>query len=68
MKHCKLLVCLLSKPTNSLRVDCLLQESTYQLSLLSGSKGPEPDLLLVYGHVRSHLGFPAWRLRNTEIM
>ncbi|CAN8312008.1 unnamed protein product [Cochlearia groenlandica] len=26
-----------------------------------------PDLLLVYGPVRSHLGFPAWRLRYTEI-
>ncbi|RZB86945.1 hypothetical protein D0Y65_026874 [Glycine soja] len=25
-------------------------------------KGPEPDLLLVYGPGRSHLGFPAWRL------
>ncbi|KAH0887869.1 hypothetical protein HID58_050298, partial [Brassica napus] len=24
-------------------------------------------LLLVYGPVRSHLGFPAWRLRYTEI-
>ncbi|WVZ21540.1 hypothetical protein V8G54_008862 [Vigna mungo] len=33
-----------------------------------GSKGPEPDLLLVYGPVRSHLGFPAWRLRYTEIV
>ncbi|KAJ4915404.1 Undecaprenyl pyrophosphate synthetase family protein [Raphanus sativus] len=27
-----------------------------------------PDLLLVYGPVRSHLGFPAWRLRYTEII
>ncbi|XP_027361798.1 dehydrodolichyl diphosphate synthase complex subunit Nus1 isoform X2 [Abrus precatorius] len=33
-----------------------------------GSKGPEPDLLLVYGPVRSHLGFPAWRIRYTEIV
>ncbi|RYR45108.1 hypothetical protein Ahy_A07g030974 isoform B [Arachis hypogaea] len=32
-----------------------------------GCKGPEPDLLLVYGPVRSHLGFPAWRIRYTEI-
>ncbi|KAL5138250.1 hypothetical protein HKD37_10G028470 [Glycine soja] len=31
-------------------------------------KGHELDLLLVYGPVRSHLGFPAWRLRYTEIM
>ncbi|CAL9214600.1 unnamed protein product [Arabidopsis halleri] len=27
-----------------------------------------PDLLLVYGPIRSHLGFPAWRLRYTEIV
>lgn len=33
-----------------------------------GSGGPEPDLLLVYGPTRSHLGFPAWRLRYTEIV
>ncbi|KAL4314814.1 hypothetical protein AHAS_Ahas15G0122700 [Arachis hypogaea] len=33
-----------------------------------GCKGPEPDLLLVYGPVRSHLGFPAWRIRYTEIV
>ncbi|XP_040376628.1 dehydrodolichyl diphosphate synthase complex subunit NUS1-like isoform X1 [Oryza brachyantha] len=33
-----------------------------------GSGGPEPDLLLVYGPGRCHLGFPAWRLRYTEIM
>ncbi|XP_051194299.1 uncharacterized protein [Lolium perenne] len=33
-----------------------------------GSGGPEPDLLLVYGPVRCHLGFPVWRLRFTEIM
>lgn len=28
----------------------------------------EPDLMLVYGHSRCHLGFPAWRLRYTEIV
>ncbi|KAJ7982640.1 dehydrodolichyl diphosphate syntase complex subunit nus1 [Quillaja saponaria] len=33
-----------------------------------GCKGPEPDLLLVYGPVRCHLGFPAWRIRYTEIV
>uniref|UniRef100_A0A0D9VDD2 Gamma-butyrobetaine hydroxylase-like N-terminal domain-containing protein n=1 Tax=Leersia perrieri TaxID=77586 RepID=A0A0D9VDD2_9ORYZ len=33
-----------------------------------GIGGPEPDLLLVYGPARCHLGFPAWRLRYTEIM
>ncbi|XP_059434706.1 uncharacterized protein LOC132167710 [Corylus avellana] len=33
-----------------------------------GSGGPEPDLLLVYGPTRCHLGFPAWRIRYTEII
>lgn len=28
----------------------------------------EPDLMLVYGPVRCHLGFPAWRMRYTEII
>ncbi|XP_066356412.1 uncharacterized protein [Miscanthus floridulus] len=32
-----------------------------------GCGGPEPDLLLMYGPARCHLGFPAWRLRYTEI-
>ncbi|KAL4304279.1 hypothetical protein GQ457_10G019970 [Hibiscus cannabinus] len=32
-----------------------------------GSGGPEPDLLLIYGPARCHLGFPAWRIRYTEI-
>ncbi|KAK9000662.1 hypothetical protein V6N11_081151 [Hibiscus sabdariffa] len=32
-----------------------------------GSGGPEPDLLLIYGPARCHLGFPAWRMRYTEI-
>ncbi|CAA2988561.1 dehydrodolichyl diphosphate syntase complex subunit NUS1 isoform X1 [Olea europaea subsp. europaea] len=29
---------------------------------------PDPDLMLVYGPARCHLGFPAWRIRYTEIM
>ncbi|KAL5858164.1 hypothetical protein ACOSQ3_005622 [Xanthoceras sorbifolium] len=33
-----------------------------------GCRGPEPDLLLVYGPARCHLGFPAWRIRYTEIV
>uniref|UniRef100_A0A2N9IKS3 ditrans,polycis-polyprenyl diphosphate synthase [(2E,6E)-farnesyldiphosphate specific] n=1 Tax=Fagus sylvatica TaxID=28930 RepID=A0A2N9IKS3_FAGSY len=33
-----------------------------------GSGGPEPDLLLVYGPSRCHEGFPAWRIRYTEIV
>ncbi|KAL4347536.1 hypothetical protein GQ457_17G011840 [Hibiscus cannabinus] len=34
----------------------------------SGSGGPKPDLLLVYGPARCHLGFPAWRIPYTEIV
>lgn len=34
----------------------------------SGYGVPEPDLMLIYGPVRCHLGFPAWRLRYTEIV
>uniref|UniRef100_A0A1D1Z0W9 ditrans,polycis-polyprenyl diphosphate synthase [(2E,6E)-farnesyldiphosphate specific] n=1 Tax=Anthurium amnicola TaxID=1678845 RepID=A0A1D1Z0W9_9ARAE len=33
-----------------------------------GCGGSEPDLLLVFSPVRCHLGFPAWRLRYTEIV
>lgn len=33
-----------------------------------GYGGPDPDLLLVYGTARCHLGFPAWRMRYTEIV
>ncbi|KAF5177338.1 Glucan endo-1,3-beta-glucosidase [Thalictrum thalictroides] len=33
-----------------------------------GCGGPQPNLLLVYGPVRCHLGFPAWRMRYTEIL
>ncbi|XP_034678208.1 dehydrodolichyl diphosphate synthase complex subunit NUS1 isoform X1 [Vitis riparia] len=33
-----------------------------------GCRGPDPDLLLIYGPVRCHLGFPAWRIRYTEII
>ncbi|XP_020267537.1 dehydrodolichyl diphosphate synthase complex subunit Nus1-like isoform X2 [Asparagus officinalis] len=33
-----------------------------------GFDGPDPDLLLVYGPARCHLGFPAWRMRYTEIV
>ncbi|XP_051147469.1 uncharacterized protein LOC127262700 [Andrographis paniculata] len=30
--------------------------------------GPEPDLMLVYAPARCHMGFPAWRIRYTEIV
>ncbi|XP_039170581.1 LOW QUALITY PROTEIN: dehydrodolichyl diphosphate synthase complex subunit NUS1-like [Eucalyptus grandis] len=33
-----------------------------------GCSGPDPDLLLIYGPARCHLGFPPWRLRYTEIV
>ncbi|KAK1316705.1 hypothetical protein QJS10_CPA05g01141 [Acorus calamus] len=33
-----------------------------------GCGGPEPDLLLVVGPARCPLGFPAWRMRYTEIV
>ncbi|KAL2537420.1 Undecaprenyl pyrophosphate synthetase family protein [Forsythia ovata] len=33
-----------------------------------GYERPDPDLMLVYGPARCHLGFPAWRIRFTEIM
>ncbi|KAJ1436026.1 Decaprenyl diphosphate synthase-like superfamily [Sesbania bispinosa] len=46
----------------------LLEHRLNKAIQIAGSKGPEPDLLLVYGPVRSHLGFPAWRIRYTEIV
>lgn len=36
--------------------------------VLTGCGGPDPDLLLVYGPARCHLGFPPWRIRYTEIV
>nr|XP_043629360.1 dehydrodolichyl diphosphate synthase complex subunit nus1-like [Erigeron canadensis] len=29
---------------------------------------PDPDLLFIYGPARCHLGFPAWRIRYTEMV
>ncbi|KAJ1427394.1 Decaprenyl diphosphate synthase-like superfamily [Sesbania bispinosa] len=46
----------------------LLEPRLNEAIQIAGSKGPEPDLLLVCGPVRSHLGFPAWRYRYTEIV
>ncbi|KAL2987073.1 hypothetical protein AAZX31_11G009100, partial [Glycine max] len=51
-----------------LDLQILLEPQMNKALQIVGSKGPEPDLLLVYGPVRSHLGFPAWRLRYTEII
>ncbi|KAF8691411.1 hypothetical protein HU200_040549 [Digitaria exilis] len=51
------------------KIDTVFTEADMACALRAvGSGGPEPDLLLVYGPVRCHLGFPAWRLRYTEIM
>ena len=33
-----------------------------------GAVEPDPDLLLIYGPARCHLGFPAWRIRYTEMV
>ncbi|KAK4401557.1 hypothetical protein Sango_0896400 [Sesamum angolense] len=33
-----------------------------------GHGGAEPDLMLIYGPARCHLGFPAWRIRYTEMV
>ncbi|XP_061354521.1 uncharacterized protein LOC133299109 [Gastrolobium bilobum] len=46
----------------------LLEPQLNEALQIVGSKGPAPDLLLIYGPVRSHLGFPAWRIRYTEIV
>lgn len=49
-------------------LDYQLEPRLNQALQIVGCKGPEPDLLLVYGPVRCHLGFPAWRIRYTEIV
>ncbi|RWR93565.1 dehydrodolichyl diphosphate synthase complex subunit NUS1 [Cinnamomum micranthum f. kanehirae] len=44
-------------------------ESDVDIALKAvGCGGPEPDLLLIYGPARCHLGFPAWRMRYTELV
>jgi ditrans,polycis-polyprenyl diphosphate synthase len=53
----------------NVKSESVLTETDMASALKSvGCGGPEPDLLLVYGPARCHLGFPAWRLRYTEIM
>lgn len=53
----------------SAKSDIIFTEADMACALrAAGSGGAEPDLLLVYGPVRCHLGFPAWRLRYTEIV
>ncbi|KAH7692052.1 Ditranspolycis-polyprenyl diphosphate synthase ((2E6E)-farnesyl diphosphate specific) protein [Dioscorea alata] len=58
-----------SNPAVSDRVEPVFTEADMDDALMTvGCGGPEPDLLLVYGPARCHLGFPAWRMRYTEIM
>ncbi|KAJ8763328.1 hypothetical protein K2173_002211 [Erythroxylum novogranatense] len=46
----------------------ILTSIEINFDILIGCKGQDPDLMLVYGPVRCHLGFPAWRIRYTEII
>lgn len=58
-----------SNPAVSDRVEPVFTEADMDDALMAvGCGGPEPDLLLVYGPARCHLGFPAWRMRYTEII
>ncbi|RWR71884.1 dehydrodolichyl diphosphate synthase complex subunit NUS1 isoform X1 [Cinnamomum micranthum f. kanehirae] len=44
-------------------------ESDMDIALKAvGCGGPAPDLLLIYGPARCHLGFPPWRMRYTELV
>ncbi|XP_072991939.1 uncharacterized protein [Typha latifolia] len=53
----------------SSNTESIFTEDNMEKALKSvGYFGPEPDLLLVYGPARCHLGFPPWRLRYTEIV
>ncbi|XP_057450197.1 uncharacterized protein LOC130741347 isoform X2 [Lotus japonicus] len=47
-----------------LKGQILLESQLNEALQIVGGKGPEPEILLVYGPVRSHLGFPAWRIRH----
>jgi len=57
------------KSEENVKSESVFTETDMASALKSvGCAGPEPDLLLMYGPARCHLGFPAWRLRYTEIM
>ncbi|XXG44833.1 hypothetical protein AAC387_Pa02g0078 [Persea americana] len=44
-------------------------ESDMDIALRAvGCGGPAPNLLLIYGPARCHLGFPSWRMRYTELV
>ncbi|XVE66663.1 hypothetical protein DITRI_Ditri08aG0096500 [Diplodiscus trichospermus] len=58
MKHLK------SGATSQFKEEQIFTKSQMGEALKTvGSGAPEPDLLLVYGPARCHLGFPAWRIR-----
>ncbi|KAK8636520.1 hypothetical protein V6N13_124266 [Hibiscus sabdariffa] len=58
-----------SGATDQNQKDKIFTESQMSNTLITvGSGGPKPDLLLVYGPARCHLGFPAWRIPYTEIV
>lgn len=47
----------------------IFTESNMEIALRAvGCGGPWPDLLLIYGPARCHLGFPAWRMQYTELL
>ncbi|XP_028751455.1 dehydrodolichyl diphosphate synthase complex subunit NUS1-like [Neltuma alba] len=53
---------------DTLDVQHLTEPQLDEALRIVGYGGQEPDLLLVYGPVRCHLGFPAWRIKYTEIV
>ncbi|KAF8090709.1 hypothetical protein N665_0469s0043 [Sinapis alba] len=57
-----------SHPENDVGENVFSESHLNEALRVVGENVHVPDLLLVYGPVRSHLGFPAWRLRYTEII
>ncbi|KAL1202295.1 hypothetical protein V5N11_019745 [Cardamine amara subsp. amara] len=57
-----------SPPENNKGENFFTESHLSEALRVVGENGHVPDLLLVYGPIRSHLGFPAWRLRYTEIV
>ncbi|KGN63399.1 dehydrodolichyl diphosphate synthase complex subunit NUS1 isoform X2 [Cucumis sativus] len=47
---------------------CLSESQMTEALKAVGCGGLDPDLILVYGPTRCHFGFPAWRIRYTEIL
>ncbi|XP_010476108.1 PREDICTED: dehydrodolichyl diphosphate synthase complex subunit nus1 [Camelina sativa] len=57
-----------SRPENDKGENFFTETHLNEALRVVGENVHAPDLLLVYGPIRSHLGFPAWRLRYTEIV